>query len=143
MTQDIDIDELLKTLDVALTSDNPMVKSALKKFLFIVKMTEPEASEEIQGPYGTMMDQLVSLRNRLERLEQSQHQKAPYYSNPNITWTTTTGGTYITSSTTAVDPNWKYDPTFYSCQDKYGITADSAAYEYLQKYVEDLEKNDK
>ena len=141
MTQEIDIDELLRTLDVALTSDNPMVKNALKKFLFIVKMTEPEANEPIPGPYQTLLDQLESLHRRIERMELTQQQQAPYY--PPNTWITTSGGSYTTSSTTAVDPNWKYNPTFYSSQDKYGITADSAAYEYLQKYVEDLEKNDK
>lgn len=73
-----DIEDLLQTLDVALMSDSPVVKKALKKFLFIVKMTEHEANGP--GPYETLLAELRRINNRLDRLEASSITTNPWAS---------------------------------------------------------------
>lgn len=141
---DENIEELLHTLDVALTSDNPMVKKALKKFLFIVRMTESEASEGIKGPYMSLLEELHQISRRLERLEISQRPGTyqPYQSYP---WTTTIGTTITTSgtATSATYPQtWVTNPSTYTST----ITCEETtkdAYGYLETLAELLDKDDK
>lgn len=122
-----DIEDLLQTLDVALTSDNPMVKKALKKFLFIVKMTEHEANEEKLGPYATLLGELQRINRRLDQLE----------SRTNSPWTT---GTYPGgASTSATD--WLLGTSPYYT---YTISPDqSDFYKYIETMISTDETEDK
>ena len=129
------LEDLLHTLDVALTSDNPMIKKALKKFLFIVKMTESEASEGIQGPYMTLLDQIDQLHRRLERLELSQQQAAPSYPYP---WTTTSGGSITTTSGTSVT-----SPTVWTTSPNTYTISDADTYKYLDLWLQSADEKDK
>lgn len=60
MSDDIDFDQLIDLLDRALVSDDPKVKKALKKFLFITALATED--EETEGP-------LKNLIRRIEDLE--------------------------------------------------------------------------
>lgn len=139
---DENIEDLLHTLDVALTSDNPMVKKALKKFLFIVKMTEPDASEGIKGPYMSLLEELHNLNRRLERLEVSQrpgHYQQYPWTGGGTTTTITTGGT----STTGTSPIWITNPNTYSSSSITCGTTKEDAYDYLATLAGLLDEDDK
>lgn len=45
MTDEVDLNQLIHLLDTALTSENPAVKDALRKLLFIVALTDSNNSE--------------------------------------------------------------------------------------------------
>lgn len=75
MSQEIDFDQLIDLLDRALTSKDPKVMLALKKFLFIAALATEDTEEE--GPFKNLI-------RRIETLEQNQ--------NNTYTWTTYPNG---------------------------------------------------
>ena len=113
MSDEIDFDQLIELLDRALTSKDPKVISALKKFLFIAALATEDTEEE--GPFRNLV-------RRIEALEASTafrssggwfpNTGSPYYGNgTTTTWATSpsthyySGGSYTsmgdaTSSTT-------------------------------------------
>lgn len=149
---DHDIEDLLQTLDVALTSDNPMVKKALKKFLFIVKMTEHEANEEKLGPYATLLGELQCINRRLDQLESRINSPwatgtYPGYPGGTYKWQggTATSGTVTTTgstggaSTSATD--WLLGTSPYYT---YTISPDqSDFYKYIETMISTDETEDK
>lgn len=63
MSDNIDFEQLIDLLDRALTSKDPKVISALKKFLFIAALATEETEEE--GPFANLV-------RRIEALEAAQ-----------------------------------------------------------------------
>lgn len=88
MSNDIDFDQLIDLLDRALTSKDPKVMQALKKFLFIAALATEETEED--GPFKNIL-------KRIEALE-AQVNSVPYQWPPNAT-PTYPGPTWIGDST--------------------------------------------
>jgi hypothetical protein len=65
MTQDVDLHHLIEMLDAALTSKDPTVQKALKKFLFIAALAM-DNEEHTPGPIESI---LQDLQRRLAALE--------------------------------------------------------------------------
>lgn len=99
MSGDIDFDQLIDLLDRALVSDDPKVKKALKKFLFIAALATEETEEE--GPF----------RNILRRIEALEHQaiKTHPIGTGGTGWPPTTGSPiwYNTGTGTTTTATWK------------------------------------
>ena len=85
MTDELDFDQLVELFDKALTSNDPNVQKALKKFLFIVTLSK---DTEEKGPFSRLMDQLEEVDRRLAILEAERH----YQTYPNYPQYPTTGG---------------------------------------------------
>ena len=67
MSNEIDLDQFIQVLDHALATDDPKVKKALKKFLFIAALAldgDPEP-----GPFSEMLEEMDELRRRMRSLE--------------------------------------------------------------------------
>lgn len=105
MTQDVDLHHLIEMLDAALTSKDPTVQKALKKFLFIAALAM-DNEEHTPGPIETI---LQDLQRRLAILESKnatyghpdEWKKTwvtPQY--PYTTWGGTTIGGPLTNGTT-------------------------------------------
>ncbi len=94
MSTEIDLDQFIQVLDHALATDDPKVKKALKKFLFIAALAlegDPEP-----GPFSEMLEEMDELRKRMRSLEDMVAQRHTQTDYPD--W-------YGTSSTNAT---WKY-----------------------------------
>lgn len=93
MSNEIDLEQFIQVLDNALATDDPKIKKALKKFLFIAALAMEGDPEP--GPFTAMLDEMDDLRRRMRSLEEMLAQK--------ITQTDYTEW-YGTSSS----PTWKY-----------------------------------
>ncbi len=101
MTEEVDLHHLIEMLDAALTSKDPTVQKALKKFLFIAALAM-DNEEHVAGPIETI---LKDLQRRITALE---NKNATYGHHPDEwkkTWvtpqypyTTWVGGTSITTT---------------------------------------------
>jgi len=114
MSQEIDFDQLIDLLDRALTSKDPKVMSALKKFLFIAALATEDT--ETEGPFKNLI-------RRIETLEQNQNSTYTWPTYPNSgtpyypgggTWINAgspthyyTGGTSTTTTATYTMDDWK------------------------------------
>lgn len=76
MSNEIDFDQLIDLLDRALTSNDPKVMRALKKFLFIAALATEDTEEE--GPFANLI-------KRLEAVE-SQVASQPFQTYPSPTY---------------------------------------------------------
>ena len=95
MSNEIDLDQFIQVLDHALATDDPKIKKALKKFLFIAALAMEGDPEP--GPFSEMLEEMTELRRRMRALEDmvaQRHTQTDY-----IDW-------YGSSSTT---PKWIYD----------------------------------
>jgi hypothetical protein len=68
--EQIEMEALVRLLDQALTSKNPMLQKALRELLLITALSE-EPVEKGKGPLSSMDDQIKDLRLRLSMLEAS------------------------------------------------------------------------
>jgi hypothetical protein len=101
MSNEIDLDQFIQVLDHALATDDPKIKKALKKFLFIAALAMEGDPEP--GPFTAMLDEMDDLRRRVKALESSSTSttytdlKDYWYgdSSANATWK------YINNSSTA------------------------------------------
>ena len=89
---EIDLEQFIQVLDHALATDDPKIKKALKKFLFIAALAMEGDPEP--GPFTAMFEEMDDLRRRIKSLEDLQTQKMYDY----------TDYTYTNSGT----PTWKY-----------------------------------
>lgn len=67
--EDFDIKEFARMFDAALASDNPAVKKALRNFLMVVAIVDSENTDAPNGPFASVLDEVVSLRQRVNLLE--------------------------------------------------------------------------
>ena len=93
MSNEIDLDQFIQVLDHALATDDPKIKKALKKFLFIAALAMEGDPEP--GPFSAMLDEMDDLRRRIAALE----------SKDNTTYTDLSDYYYGSSTTT---PQWIY-----------------------------------
>ena len=93
MSNDIDFDQLIDLLDRALTSKDPKVMTALKKFLFIAALATEETEEA--GPFADLI-------SRIERLEAQVNTTPHQWPTPGSPYSP--GPTWIGDSTAA--PTW-------------------------------------
>lgn len=97
MSNEIDLDQFIQVLDHALATDDPKIKKALKKFLFIAALAMEGDPEP--GPFSEMLEEMDELRRRMRSLEDmvaQRHTQTDY-----VDW--------YGSSTTV--PKWIYDNT--------------------------------
>lgn len=134
---DIDLETLIDLFDTALTSNNPAMKKAIKNLLLVATLIDSELTPEqrVRGPLRRALEDMRDLTRRMDRIESERSQKGlwqnpvtpipggPY--TPSPTWTapgTGTGwppgtiiaqgtGNYTLTSTTAVDDQYKADPS--------------------------------
>jgi len=117
---DEQFEQFIKLLDAALVSKDKKIKSALRKFMFIMALNLSDDECE-PGPFTKMMETMDSLERRLAQVEgQNAFTQSPPYTqtpytpyvgggsstspnHPYITWYNTTGNiTTNATSTTAV-----------------------------------------
>ena len=94
MSDDIDFDQLIDLLDRALVSDDPKVKKALKKFLFIAALATEDTEET--GP----------LRDLISRIEELERKVNSYPYGGGYTWPPQTTPTWY-------GPTWVGGGTHY------------------------------
>jgi len=93
---EIDFDQFMKVLDAALGSNDPNVKKALRKFLFVAALAMGDDPEP--GPFSDMLKSMDKINKRIDDLERnadSSKKLKDYY------------------TTTTTTPQWIYDPTYY------------------------------
>lgn len=101
MSDEIDFGQFIELLDKALTSKDPNVQKALKKFLFIASLASDDTPAD--GPFSNLVKTVEELKRRVDYLELTQsipHQSPPFYPNssPNWgPWSTTPGTVSIPS----------------------------------------------
>jgi hypothetical protein len=100
MSNDIDLDQFIQVLDHALATDDPKIKKALKKFLFIAALAMEGDPEP--GPFTAMLDEMDDLRRRIRDLENAQLDKQKYY---DYTYTNTTPQWIHTGGTSTAGSN--------------------------------------
>ncbi len=122
-----EMEDLVKLIDYALSSDNPAVKKALRNLLLIVSITEPVEENSRPGPLANMQRDMSSLRslvndlhNKIQSLENRlyggtrAYPATPSYPNTSYPYYP---NTWITSTTSSISgkssSNTKYDPTVY------------------------------
>lgn len=99
---DIDFEQFIKLLDAALVSDDKKIKTALRKFMFIMALNLSDDDCE-PGPFTKMMDTIDELQRRVSSLESSNTYTTDPYTQ---TWPngvgigTATPAPYIAPSTT-------------------------------------------
>lgn len=110
MSNEIDLEQFIQVLDNALASDDPKIKKALKKFLFIAALAMEGDPEP--GPFSAMLDEMDDLRRRVRDLENAQMQKQNYVfddywtnSSSNATWKYTGGNTTSSGTVTINNPS--------------------------------------
>lgn len=77
MSEEIDFEQLVALLDRALTSKDPKVRKALKKFLFIAALATEEDDDAEIGPFKNLFDTIEDLKQRLATLENQNGLKYP------------------------------------------------------------------
>lgn len=143
MTEDdINFEQLVDLLDRALTSKDPKVMRALKKFLFIAALATEDT--EAEGPFRNIMRRIEAL----EAKSQMGTYTWPSYP-PGQIWYNSggTGGGTTTSSTTAY---YKYIPdtntagTTFDSDDFYKsfptVTCSTASSDIIDSELNDLEQ---
>lgn len=88
---DDEFNQFITLLDAACASDDPKIKKALKKFMFLVRLNITDDEME-PGPFTKMMETIDSLQRRVTQLE-----------TPTYTYTD------IQDYTTTTTPQWIYD----------------------------------
>jgi len=90
---DEQFEQFIKLLDAALVSDDKKIKSALRKFMFIMALNLSDDDCE-PGPFTKMMETMDDLQRRLAQIE-----------GQNTTWTTT-DNPYVYGGTGTAAPYW-------------------------------------
>ena len=74
---DFDLERFINMFDVALTSDDPRIKNALRQLLMMVILTEPEDKNSgfahRDGPLRRLFEDVRSLSSRLHNLDDQFH----------------------------------------------------------------------
>ena len=74
---DFDLERFIDMFDVALTSDDPRIKNALRQLLMMVILTEPEDKTSgfthRNGPLRRLFEDVRSLNTRLHNLDDQFH----------------------------------------------------------------------
>lgn len=102
---DTDFEQFIKLLDAALVSDNKRIKTALRKFMFIIALNLSDDDCD-PGPFTEMMETINELQRRLAVLETKDNN---WTTTETITWPygvgvgtgTGTPPPYIAPSTTS------------------------------------------
>jgi len=105
MSNEIDFDQLIDLLDRALTSNDPKVMKALKKFLFIAALATEDTDEK--GPFANFIERLEAVERQVasQPFTQFPGQTYPgtgYPGGSSPMWYNTGGGT---TTTTAISGN--------------------------------------
>lgn len=112
---DVNIHELARLLDIALESENPSVKKALRNFMLIVSLVDSESAEStVTGPFSKTLLQIETLLRRVDSLERAAYKTTaiPY---PTTTWNGIQGVVHTGNiSSTNVQP---YSMSSYSVSD--------------------------
>ena len=95
MSDDIDFDQLIDLLDRALVSDDPKVKKALKKFLFITALATEDTEES--GPLRDLISRIEALEAKVNSGGWGGYQWPPTTNTP--MWYTSNGTGVIVGST--------------------------------------------
>ena len=154
MSNDIDFDQLIDLLDRALTSNDPKVMKALKKFLFIAALATEDTEEK--GPFANLIERLEAVERQVA--SQPFTTTTPYFpgtgypgggSSP--TWynygtgggTTTTaisGNThqYLPNTTTSTWTTFADDTSYYSTPTS--VTIDMSTQYKIDEALADLEQ---
>lgn len=70
MKDDLSLEEFVKMLDFALTSDNPAMKKTLKNMVMLYSLIDSENSHsKNEGPMEGVLRRVEYLENKLEKLE--------------------------------------------------------------------------
>ena len=74
--KDYDLEDLIKVIDTALTSDNVAVQNALRGLLMIATIVSAEHPDQVMknGPLSRMFEDMQNLNRRLGRLEDELNQ---------------------------------------------------------------------
>jgi len=92
---DDEFNQFITLLDAACASDDPKIKKALKKFMFLVRLNISDDEMET-GPFTKMMETIDSLQRRVSQLENPNN-----FTQTDLDWTQTTSS-----------PQWIYQPTY-------------------------------
>ena len=107
---DFDLETFVDLFDTAMSSDNPAVQRALKNLVLISAIVNAqENSDSIRrGPLRRMVDDIVSIRKRLDQLESAGAYRSTYAPPTTIT----SPGTAVPSGpwTGNTPPGYKYPP---------------------------------
>lgn len=93
---DDEFNQFITLLDAACASDDPKIKKALKKFMFLVRLNISDDEMEA-GPFTKMMETIDGLQRRVSELEQKNQNNFSDITD----WTQTTSS-----------PQWIYQPTY-------------------------------
>ena len=107
---DEQFEQFIKLLDAALASKDKKIKTALRKFMFIMALNLSDDDCE-PGPFTKMMDTMNELQRRLAVLESPKTFTSDTYTQ---TWpygTTATPAPYVVPSTTGGTTQWMNIPT--------------------------------
>lgn len=114
-----ELDELISVFDKAITSKDPRIQDALRKFLFIVAITSGEDDQnQFEGPISRMLQSVRHLEARVEQLEYVIRNRGPWQSSDSIYNPPTR-----TSSGTGPAPTY---PPYISEDDYQKVLADAA-----------------
>ena len=64
-----DLEQLMKMLDQAMTSDDPRVKDTFRKLMMIVALTDTNDKRE-PGPIAQMRNEMLGMNSRIQALHQ-------------------------------------------------------------------------
>jgi len=150
MSNEIDLEQFIQVLDHALATDDPKIKKALRKFLFIAALAMDEDPEP--GPFTAMFEEMDDLRNRIKILELKNQttftdNKDYWYGSSTgtgsmPTWITG-GGTSTSSGTVTISPTTTTTSTIYgpgSCTGFTGYTINLGDDEKGKRIKQELEQ---
>lgn len=93
LNEEFDLCQVMIAVDNALMSNDPRLIEALKKFLFVASLIDPDTIEDRHGPLEYLRDECEYLRNRIAILEsQTQQPSWEQKTGPPAPWTITTSG---------------------------------------------------
>jgi hypothetical protein len=81
---DFDLEKFVDLFDTAMSSDNPVVKRALRNLLMIAAMVDAESPSVSAGPLRRLVEDIKNLNNRISTMESKQSWPPPAwpYNNP-------------------------------------------------------------
>lgn len=89
---DFDLETFVDLFDTAMSSDNPAVQRALKNLVLISAIVNAQENPDSirRGPLRKMVDDILSIRKRLDQLESAGAYRSTYKPQPITTWTDAT-----------------------------------------------------
>ena len=144
--KDYDLEDIVKVIDMALTSDNPAVQNALRGLLLVATIVSAEHPDQTlrSGPLARVFEDYHNLARRLSRLEDEvtnvKNRMPPAtaapYNPPSVV------GPWVGQPWTGTDPN-RPTPTWISTDGLTWSAGDDPNYKGAQSFDFDLTKKDK